>query len=288
LGSKYAEDRTVEMRKFLLRTTAFVAVAVASGLTVSPASAGTLHSQAVEFTVGSNAPTTSLVLQGSAGAHGDIAPTAVSFNQFDTNQGTLTSVMVFEDLTAKWHGTVGAATGSGAAGTHTIQVTAESDIVIASGLRTNALDGTGVVTIGLVSHPNVVTPLGAQQAMSVTQLTTSAATPALKPFTMPGTHHHYDITINSPTPAFEHAGGGNTSLTINSLSQYFAPNGFAFGDPTATLTLAMHATYNFLTNGTTTTHSTPEPASAFMLGAGVIALSAARRRQKRKTSPSGA
>jgi hypothetical protein len=257
--------------------------------------------QQVQFTVGSNAPTTSLTLNSTTGAHGNIAPTAVQIGQFDTNNGTLKSIMVFEELTGKFRGTVGAATGSSAAGTHTIQIHVTENVQIASGMNANLLDGTGTVTLG--KSPNqkvyktVVTQLGLKEAGTATSLSTAAATPTLKPFQLPSTssvdkvvQEHRQFTIGTPTSAYEHAGGGKTTLTIDTFANYVAPTGFKFGSHTATLTLNINGIYSYLpkTSTHTTTHATPEPASAFMLGAGVIALGAARRRQKRKTSPNGA
>lgn len=234
------------MRNFLLRSTAFVTIAVATGFGAAPAiAANYTHTE-----MGTFSPV--------SGTSSNFSNN-ITFNLFASGAGnTLKSVMVFEDLKATYKGNVTSTTP--AAGT-TASGTAHTTLGISGGPA--PLNGTGVLTL--------------TKGISGTGITSNSPH---KYTTAGATNHKFTVTTPTALADFEKSGGGTKVLTISLQSGATGGNGFSFnGGQTATFT--GHYTYVYTND---VPNNTPEPASMLMLGAGVPALGAVRGRRKRKAS----
>lgn len=232
------------MRKFLLGTTAFAAVAITAGggLTSAHAATYTAHHTATITVTG-----------------GDFSSSPLALEKFDTNLGNLQSVLVVENLSAHYGGSASATTSTVASsGTPTVST------ILNTALGPSALDGSPLLILSASSYMGGVS-LGDPQSFDATGSTNSGP-----------------MNVTSALSDWESAGGGVTSLALSSSTASTQPNGWSFvAQPTLTFTLDY--TYSF-----TSSTPTPEPASALMLGAGLLALGAAKRRRKVRRPHGGA
>jgi hypothetical protein len=232
------------MRKFLLGTTAFVAVAITAG-------AGLTSAQAATYTAHHTA---TITVTG-----GDFSSNPLALEKFDTNLGNLQSVLVVENLSAHYGGSASATTSTVASsGTPTVST------ILNTAMGPSALDGNPLLTLSAGGYTGGVAFGGDPQ-----------------PFDANGSTSSGPMSLTSGLSDWENAGGGITSVALSSSTSSSQPNGWSFvAQPTLTFTLDY--TYSF-----TSSTPTPEPASALMLGAGLLALGAAKRRRKARPPEGG-
>lgn len=194
-------------------------------------------------TVTPNPATTSGLDWGGAGQ-------SVSISTFNTNLGNLQSVMVVENLSANYSGKAIASTAT------SVSFTVTTNLTITGGPA--VLDGTPALTL-TSGGPVMATPSSPTYSMASGMI---SKTPSF-----------------GPSADWESTGAGTTTIALTSKT---TPGATPLGtgiDVFPSLSFALGVTYTYTTSGTTS--SVPEPASALMLGAGVLALGAARRRRKR-------
>jgi hypothetical protein len=242
------------MRNSLLSTTAAAGLAAAFAMLAAPtgARAGTIHHE-------SFGP----VSISTSGA--DFSSTPLSLPTFDTTLGNLQSVLVIENLHANYHGTA-SLSGSG---NHSTTFSGFAKVATALSIagKPGVLNGSPVFSVG--GSDFITVAPGSSVAYTSLNNTT-----AFGPF---------KYTKTSSTTAlgdWETVGPGSVTASISSVTNLTtnSPSGLTVNAGLPTLALTVTGTYTYTTKGV----STPEPASALMLGAGLIALGAARRRGKRK------
>lgn len=224
------------MRKILLCTTTIAGIMAA---VVAPTTAN-----ASSYSIPQVVATTS---------GGDFNNYNLVFPRFNSNLGTLTSVLVTVDFSANYHGTASVSSGS-ASGT----MSAVTKLNIAGGPA--VLDGTAVLQVS------------GSQGIALNTTTNTA------PFNPAGATTNPQMTTYGPSADWESPGGTNTSITLDSATLANAPLGVSF-NPTEDLTLTFDVTFDFTPNRET---PAPEPASMLMLGAGVLALGVAHRRRRKR------
>lgn len=225
------------MRKILLCTTTIAGILTAA-VAPTPANAATYSiPQVVATTSGADFNNYNLV-----------------FPRFNSNLGTLTSVLVTVDFSANYHGTASVSSGSA-----TVTLSAATHLGISGG--PSVLNGTAVLTVS--GSQGVIIP------------TTTAFAPA-------GATTNPQSTSYAASADWQGPGGTDTSITLDSSTVANAPLGVSF-NPTEDLTLAFDVTYNFTPNrDAPAPEPAPEPASMLMLGAGVLALGVAHRRRRKR------
>jgi hypothetical protein len=233
------------MRKFLLGTTAFAAVAITAGGGLTSAHAATYtahHTATITVTAG------------------DFSNNPLALEQFDTNLGNLQSVLVVENLSAHYGGSASATTSTVASsGTPTVST------ILNTAMGPSALDGNPLLTLSASTYVGGVVFGGDPQIFDAT-----------------GSAGSGPMSLTTGLSDWENAGGGITSVALSSATTTTQPNGWSFvAQPT--LTFKLDYTYSF-----TSSTPTPEPASALMLGAGLLALGAAKRRRKVRRPHGGA
>jgi hypothetical protein len=236
------------MRNSLLSTTAAAGLAAAFAMLAAPtgATAGVQHESFGPVKI-----TTS---------GGQFLSTPLAIPTFNTNLGTLQSVLVVEHLHADYRGTANLS----ASGNHSLTFSGNLKLTTALAIagKPGVLDGTPVFAVGggefISVKPGSSTPY--------TSLNNTTA------------HGPFKYTKSSSTTAlgnWETVGPGSVTASISTLTAPTTntPSGLTINPLSSNLTFTLKGTY---------TYTTPEPASALMLGAGLIALGAARRRGKRK------
>lgn len=244
------------MRNFLLRTTAFAAVTAASVLAAAPANAGYTHTETFKILSSAHGNQTD----------GDFGVTNLSIPLFNTTQGKLQSVLVFEKLDASYQGAIEAVTSMAPV---TTKVSMTTDSFMQHG--PSVLDGPAASNY-LV------------QRLTLSEMTTvsNLSQGHFESFARIGatTKNVYDFQASHSALAvadFEKLGGGFTTAQLHTLTTIKAPKGFKLEDTAAKLTGTITEVFNY----TNDIPNIPEPASAFMVGSGVIALGMARRRRKK-------
>jgi len=240
------------MRNSLLSTTAAAGLAAAFAMLAAPtgARAGTIHHE-------SFGP----VSISTSGA--DFSSTPLSIPTFNTALGNLQSVLVVENLHADYRGTASLS----ASGNHSTTFSGFAKVATALSIagKPSVLNGNPVFSVG--GSDFITVAPGSSVAYTSLNNTT-----AFGPF---------KYTKASSTTAlgdWETVGAGSVTASVSSVTHLTtnSPGGLAVNSGLPSLVLNVHGTYTY------TTTNTPEPASALMLGAGLIALGAARRRGKRK------
>lgn len=233
------------MRHSLLSTTAACAVVAAVGLGPSAEASPSLS---VAATVTPN-PATS--------TGGDWIGQQVSVSTFDVPGGHLQSILVFENLTANYSGQV---TLSSAAGSFSGTLHAETDLGITGG--PSVLDGAPALSV-----------TGSGYVFATPTTAGSFSSPGNSG--SPGSMTYGDLADWESTVV-----GPNTTITLGSNSYVVTGVSGMIFDPLPTLAFTLNVTYNYTTGSPTGATSAPEPASALMVGSGLLALGAARRRRK--------
>jgi hypothetical protein len=184
---------------------------------------------------------------------------------FNSNLGTLNSVMVVSNLSASSAAKRGSYswTSVTSSSTTTLHPQAKSTATITGG--PSQLDGPASLSVtadGLTHH---IAGGGIQY------LFTAAAS------------NSKSTTVGSPAGAWELAGGGIDFLTLNIATRAEVPNYINFDWPSGgpAFIYSLDVTYNYTPNVGTPPVATPEPASVLIIGAGLLGLGAARRRRAR-------
>jgi hypothetical protein len=243
------------MRNSLLSTTSAAGLAAAFALLATPAGAtvGSAHTEVL-------APIT-------AGMLGDFSSQALSIPTFDTTKGNLTSVLVFEKLSASYYGTASLSASGNSGNFYSGSAQLQTSVYIAG--KPGVLDGSPVFSL-TASAPLALAP-GSSQSYTSTGNTAS--------------HGPFNYTAGSSTTGlgnWKTTGPGTVVASLSTVTELLpTPVGGLSIDPPGELSFALDITYDF----TTSSGAIPEPASALMIGAGVIGLGAVRRRRKRKSNP---
>jgi hypothetical protein len=173
----------------------------------------------------------------------------VDISTFDQTTGHLKSVMVVQNLTANYSG-----------------------LAVASSPTTVSL--TVTTKLRIVGGPSV---LDGNPALTITGGIPLLVGTTAEPFTISGVTTG-NVTASDPASSdWESSGPGTTEIDLYSSETLPAIKGVGI-DISPALSFSLGVTYSFTTSGIV---KTPEPASALMVGAGVIALGAVRRRRRR-------
>jgi len=248
------------MRRLLLSTTAIATVVAALVLAPTKVDAHAAVSKQQAFS-GS-------VVGYSGGDFFAVGLDIPAFNSTQAGLGPsgLQSILVFQQLKGKYGGTAHftnrsstAAGGSVTPGSATTlaTVTVKTPLTIAGG--PSVLNGSAVLT---------VTASDAGMAFTYNEPTTYSASDS----DSKGPLSYTDVAD------WELPGGGTIVAGLTSTTTAQNPQLGLVPDVVPTLTYALTGVYNY----TTTSGPIPEPVSAVMLGSGVLALGAARRRRPRK------
>jgi hypothetical protein len=234
------------MRNSLLSTTTAAGLAAAFAMLAVPggATAGTIHHEVL-------AP----ISVKTTGA--DFSSTALVIPTFDTTQGSLQSVLVFEKLTANYHGSASLSASGNHSSTYSGSVKVQTQLSIAG--KPGVLTGSPVFSVS-GSEFQSLQP-GATHPYNSTGNTTGFG-----PFKYTSALSEWE-TIGPGSVTASLSSQSGVSTAVAGLTTLAPPN----------LTAVFDITYTFAT-------ATPEPASALMVGAGLIGLGAVRRRRKLKTS----
>jgi PEP-CTERM motif len=248
------------MRKSLMGTTALAAVAFASLGVPAPAQAANSCTIYATSEVCSYTTSTS----GGAGFNGQ----QIGVELFNTNLGNLQSVLIVENLSASFSGNAQATNGSApTSGTMGFG----SHLKVTGGPA--ALDGAPLVTISKSAYiPGVHTSAGTHYSVNDS-------------FRVPVTGQK-TVTVGHGLHNWRHVGSATTAIKLSSygsktsmtaVSTLNKPSGW---DLTVNqqFTFTLDYTYNFTVPQSNPGGSVPEPASGLLLGAGLVALGAARRR----------
>jgi hypothetical protein len=248
------------MRRLLLSTTAIVTVVAAYVLAPAQADAhaAVSHQQAFSATVLDY-------------TSGNFATTELEIPAFNSTQAYLGpnglgSVLVFQSLKAKYGGSAHFTNRTSAAGGGSVTPSSAS-------------------TAATVS---VKTPLKITGGPSVLQgnavLTVTASDSGLVfTYNQPAALSGSDSTSKGPTTFNDVAdwqlpGGGTLIADLTTTTTAQNPPSGLLVNAVPTLSYALTGVYNY----TTTSGPIPEPATVLMLGSGILALGAARRRRPRK------
>lgn len=248
------------MRRLLLSTTAIATVVAALVLAPTQVDAHAAVSKQQAF---------SASVVGYSG--GDYFATILDIPSFNSTQAGLgpnglQSVMVFQHLKAKYGGTAhftnrtsSAAGGSITPGSSTTQatITVKTPLKITGG--PSLLQGSAVLTVTASDGPITFT------------------------YNEPAAYSASDTASLGPIPYFDVAdwelpGGGIIDPALYTTTTAQNPQLGLVPNIVPTLSYTLTGVYNY----TTTSGPIPEPVSALMLGSGVLALGAARRRRPRK------
>ena len=233
-------------RRTLLNTTALVAVAAT--LSFAPISADA-------HAVVSRSDVLATITVGASST--DWTNELLAIPAFDSTKGSLQSVLVFQQLTANYAGSAAYTSGTGSA---TATLFAATPLSITNGPST--LNGPAVLTAT------------ASQPMSFAGTESS-------PFNQTDVETTGPFLLSGAIGDWARPGGGMLLADLTTISTSNAPEGLAFS-PDPLLTYVLNVTYNYTTTAADPVPA-PEPASALMLGAGVIGLAAARGRRKHRT-----
>ena len=249
------------MRSFLLATTAIGAATMGVWLTPAPAYAG-VHTSTFSVSISSHGEFS-----------GSGAGSTVYIPAFNSDLGTLESVLVFQNLTAKYGGTAqftnhqyftssGSPTNPGYASA-LATVAAATNLSITGG--PSILQGTGVLSVG-----------GAENNVEFSYNKTA-------PFSFSGASRTPSTgyaTYTTGLGDWEIAGGGHLIEILTSGTTPSLPGGLIIAgatSPVTNLTYTITGVYKYSTHS----DAVPEPTAGLMLGSGVLALGAVRRRRRK-------
>jgi len=257
------------MRRSLLGSTAVGTLVVALAGAPAPADAGSTAAASYSFP-NSNGLDWSLATFG-------------GISGFNPSLGNLQSVLVVEKLTAHLKGSVssGSTTVSSAVVHGSVKLTLN-----------NGPSGMMGLPVLAISAPQGYYNNATDQGKPASQLST---TPQLYDSGVQTTSNGSGTVINSPGSDWDNP---KLSITLSSESNATATSAvpyFIFNHPNVTETFDLTLTYNYTTGNYTTggdppgyttggdpPGQVPEPASALVLGTGVLALGKLRRRKKQK------
>lgn len=234
------------MRNSLLSTTAAAGLAAAFAMLAAPggAAAGTIHYEVL-------APITIKT----TGA--DFSSTPLVIPTFDSSLGNLQSVLVFEKLHANYRGSASLSASGNGASSYSGSVKVQTQLSIAG--KPGALTGSPVFSVGGTAFETLAP--GSSAAYTSTGNTTGFGP------------NKYTTGLSE----WETIGAGSVTASLSSVT----------GVMTAIsgLTTITPPDLTFTLPGITYTYTTaaPEPASALMIGAGLIGLGVVRRRRKLKS-----
>jgi PEP-CTERM motif len=232
------------MRRTLLSTTALAGLVAAAAAVLGPlpAEAGTIHGHTSSVT------STQVATTGA-----DFTGAVLDFPEFNSNSGNLDSVVVVENLAGKYQGSASITVG----GARSTTVTAATALTLSSG--PSVLNGSGL-TFSSAGRFSIGT--------------------SSTPVSLPPANTAPSATYTSSLGDWENPGGGTGSVTIDSSTSATTPPSVGLS-VVPTLTFSMDITYNYHTTTSGSSSPAPEPASGLMLGAGLIALGAKRRRRRK-------
>jgi hypothetical protein len=188
----------------------------------------------------------------------DFFSSPLTIPTFDSSKGHLQSVMVFEKLTANYRGTASLSSSGNGSTTYSGALRVKTALNISG--KPGSITGSPVFSVA--GSTSITVAPG-----SSTPYTSTGNTASNGPF-----------KFTTGLSDWESAGPGSVTALVSSTTALnnSPPVGGLSITPNPDLTLVLDVTY---------TYSTPEPASALMVGAGLIALGAARRRRKTPSKP---
>ncbi len=234
------------MRNILLSTTAVTGLVLAFALAPTAAEAGTSH----QIVLSIPAATSSGV---------DWTSSPLSFAAFDSTAGTLQSVLVFQQLSVDFGGSV--SLGSSASSSFSGTLSAQTDLAITGG--PSVLDGAPALTA-----------IGSQGVALAPGDTTAFSSPGAFNSTGPSLY-------SSGLGDWESIGPSTLMIVLNSVTQPTSAYPGVLFDPDPNMNFELQITYNYSTSGS----DVPEPASALLLGGGLLTLGTVRRRRISKNQP---